>query len=86
MEMDQDRILSFVIGLLSGSIVGAALVILMTPQSGADLRSSIAEKAAEIRDAGRVAVQERRQALTEEYKARIKIPLHPPETEPTQSS
>ena len=84
--MDQDRILSFVIGLLSGSIVGAAVVILMTPQAGADLRKGIADKAIEIRDAGRQAVQERRQTLTEEYKARIQIPLHPPEKEPTQST
>jgi gas vesicle protein len=84
--MDQDRILSFVVGLLSGSIVGAAVVILVTPQSGTDLRKSVADKAAEIRDAGRQAVQERRQTLTEEYKARIQIPLHPPEKEPTQST
>ena len=86
MDMDRDRILSFVIGLLSGSIVGAAVVVLMTPQSGADLRKTIADKTIEIRDAGRQAVQERRQALTEEYKARIQIPLHPPEKEPAPST
>jgi gas vesicle protein len=77
--MDTDRILSFVIGLLSGSIVGAAAVILLTPQSGRDLRQGIADKYRDILESGKQAMMEQRQALESEYKAHIQIPLHPPE-------
>jgi gas vesicle protein len=84
--MNQNRILSFVLGLLSGSIVGAALVILLTPQSGAELRQSIVDKYNEILASGQEAIAERRQALQAEYKVRttrIQIPLDSPE--PPQS-
>jgi gas vesicle protein len=74
--MDTDRILSFVIGLLSGGLVGAAAVILYAPQSGRDLRQGVANKYQEIIQSGRRAMMEQRQALQDEYKARIQIPLH----------
>jgi gas vesicle protein len=77
--MDTDRILSSVIGLLSGAIVGAAAVILLTPQSGYDLRQSLVCKYQEIVESGKQAMTDRHQALEAEYKARIQIPLHPPE-------
>ena len=80
--MNQNRIQSFVLGLLSGTLVGAAIVILIAPQSGADLRQSIAQKANEILESGREAIAERRQALQTEYKVqttRIQIPLDAPE-------
>lgn len=79
--MNQNRILSFGLGLLSGGIVGAALVILLTPQSGSDLRQTIASKYDQILESGREAIAERRQALQAEYKAkttRIPIPLDVP--------
>ena len=81
--MNQNRILSFGLGLLSGSIVGAALVILLTPLSGSELRQIIVGKYDEILDAGRKAIAERRQALQAEYEAqttRIQIPLDTPES------
>jgi gas vesicle protein len=71
---------------LSGGIVGAALVILLTPQSGSELRQSIVEKYNEILESGQQAIAERRQTLQAEYKAqttRIQIPLDSPES--TQS-
>jgi gas vesicle protein len=80
--MNQNRILSFVLGLLSGSIVGAALVILLTPQSGSELRQSVVARYNEILESGREAIAERRQALQTEYKAqttRIPIPLDTPD-------
>lgn len=77
--MDTDRMLSFAIGLLSGSLVGAAAVILLTPQSGSDLRQNIAAKYQEILESGKQAMSDRRQTLEAEYKAHIQIPLHPPE-------
>jgi gas vesicle protein len=80
--MDQNRILSFALGLLSGTIVGTALVFLLTPQSGSDLRQNIVVKYNEILDSGREAIAERRQALQAEYKVQtthIRIPLDAPE-------
>jgi len=76
--MNTDRFLSFVIGLLSGSLVGAAAVILLTPQSGRDLRQGLATRYSEIMESGKQAMMERRQTLEAEYKARIQIPLNPP--------
>jgi gas vesicle protein len=84
--MNQNRILSFGLGLLSGSIVGVALVILLTPQSGSELRQAIVREYNQILDAGREAIAQRRQALQAEYKAQtthIPIPLDTPE--PSQS-
>jgi len=81
--MNQNRIFSFGLGLLSGSVVGAALVILLTPQSGSELRQTIVAKYNQILDAGREAIAERRQALQSEYKVqttRIPIPLDIPES------
>jgi len=80
--MNENPFLSFVLGLLSGTIVGAAIVILIAPQSGSELRQNIAQKANEILESGREAIAERRQALQTEYKVqttRIQIPLDAPE-------
>ena len=77
-SMDTDRILSFAIGILSGSIVGAAAVILLTPQSGQDLRQNIVAKYQDILESGRQAMADRRQTLEAEYQTRIQIPLNPP--------
>jgi gas vesicle protein len=81
--MNQNRIFGFAMGLLSGTLVGGALVILLTPQSGSELRQIIAEKYNEILDSGREAIAERRQALQAEYRTqttRIQIPLDTPES------
>ena len=84
--MDTDRILSFIIGLLSGSIVGAAIVVLSAPQSGRDMRQGIVDKYNQVLDAGKQAMTEQRQALETEYKARIQIPLYPPQSERSQAA
>jgi len=81
--MNQNRILSFGLGLLSGGLVGAALVILLTPKSGSELRETIVGKYNEILASGREAIAERRQALQTEYKVqttRIQIPLEVPQS------
>jgi gas vesicle protein len=69
------NVLSFLGGLLSGAIVGAAVVVLLAPQSGVDTRQSIVKKYHEIIDAGRQTILERRQALRGEYQAAIRIPV-----------
>jgi gas vesicle protein len=73
--MNINRVISFISGLLSGALVGAAVVILITPQSGADTRQSIVDKAHEILDAGREAAEARRKQLRQEYETSIRIPL-----------
>lgn len=75
-QMDTDRMLSLAIGLLSGSLVGAAAVFLFTPQSGSDLRQNVAAKYQDVLESGKQAIADRRQTLEAEYKARIQIPLH----------
>ena len=80
--MDINRVISFISGLLSGALVGAAVVILIAPRSGEATRQSIVDKAHEILDAGREAAQARRKQLREEYEASIRIPL--PMDQPTE--
>jgi gas vesicle protein len=77
--MSKNQVVSFLIGLLSGAIVGTATIILLAPQSGMQTREGIAQRVNEIIDAGRRAVVERRQELTQEYQTRIEIPLPPVE-------
>jgi gas vesicle protein len=74
------KVLSFVGGLLSGAIVGAAVVMLLAPQSGVETRQRIVAKWNDIVDTGRQAIAERRQVLRGEYEASIRIPV-PLETE-----
>jgi gas vesicle protein len=73
--MRLSRFLSFVGGLLGGAIVGAAVVTLLAPQSGAETRQQIVAKFQDIADAGRQAIAERRQQLRTEYEQAIRIPL-----------
>ena len=51
--MDTDRIVSFFVGLLSGSVVGAAVVLLLAPHSGSQTRQLVVDTANEILEAGR---------------------------------
>ena len=68
-------VLSFLGGLLGGAIVGAAVVILLAPQSGTDTRQAIVQKYHEIIDSGRQTILEKRQSLRGEYQAAIQIPV-----------
>ena len=80
------NVLSFLGGLLSGAIVGAAVVVLLAPQSGANTRQIIVNKYREIIDAGRQTILEKRQALRGEYQAAIRIPVPITEAEGEQAS
>ena len=73
--MRLSQFLSFVGGLLGGAIVGAAVVTLLAPRSGAETREHILAKFQDITDAGRQAIAERRQRLRTEYEEAIRIPL-----------
>ena len=73
--MNTSRIFSFVVGVLSGAITGAAVVMLLAPQSGPQTRQAIADKIQQIADAGKEAMAQKREELEVEYQQRIQIPL-----------
>jgi gas vesicle protein len=79
--MRLSQVLGFLGGLLSGAIVGAAVVILLAPQSGTETRQRITDKIHEIIDAGKQAMADKRQQLQGEYSAAIQIPLPTTELE-----
>ena len=73
--MKLSRILGFLVGLLSGAVVGAAVIILITPQSGTETRQRLVDKYNEILEAGKQAIADRRQELQDEYETAIQIPI-----------
>ena len=79
--MKANQAISFVAGLLSGSIAGAAVVLLLAPQSGLETRQTIGSKVNEIIEAGKQAISERRQELREQYETAIQIPIPLAESE-----
>lgn len=70
-----NRVFLFIGGLLSGSLVGAAVGVLLAPHSGAQTRRIISNKTHEIITAGKQAAEEKRRELQREYEAAIQIPL-----------
>jgi gas vesicle protein len=57
------QIFSFLLGTASGALVGATLVILLTPASGEDLRSELRNRVTNFRDELTEAAQQRRAEL-----------------------
>jgi len=64
-----NRFLNITAGLLVGAVVGAGLVLLFTPQSGADLRRTIQERLDDIVEEGRAAAEARRLELQSQFSA-----------------
>jgi gas vesicle protein len=58
-----NRVLEFGAGLLLGAMVGAGLVLLFAPQSGAETRQLIQERVQDILEEGRQAAEVRRLEL-----------------------
>jgi gas vesicle protein len=54
-ERDEDML--FLAGLFFGAVVGAAAAVLLTPQSGPDMREQVAERGIELRNRAEDAVQ-----------------------------
>ena len=73
--MNRNQVLSLLAGVVCGGLVGAAVVILVAPQSGSNTRQGIAGKVREIVAAGKQAIADRRHELQQEYQAQIQIPL-----------
>ncbi|MBN1640585.1 MAG: YtxH domain-containing protein [Anaerolineae bacterium] len=80
--MRLSQVLAFMSGLVGGAIVGAAVVALLAPQSGAETRANIVGKVQEIVDAGKQAAADRRLQLRSEYERAIRIPIPITESEP----
>jgi gas vesicle protein len=62
------RMLSFFSGVLTGALVGAMVALLLTPESGENLRSRIQEQTLSLRDEIKKAAAERRAELEEQLK------------------
>ncbi len=54
------RVMNFIAGFLGGVVLGAALVLLTTPQSGSDLQAQVRARFDAILAEGRNAAAERR--------------------------
>lgn len=57
------RLISFFSGVIMGSLVGAAVALILAPSSGDELRSEIQTRYIEIRDEVESAAQNRRAEL-----------------------
>lgn len=57
------RVLNFVVGFFGGLIIGAAAVLLITPQSGSDLQADIRSRFDGLMSEGRAAANARRAEL-----------------------
>jgi gas vesicle protein len=57
------RMMNFVAGFLGGMVIGAAAVLLTTPQSGSDLQADVRTRFDNILVEGRKAATERRAEL-----------------------
>jgi gas vesicle protein len=57
------RFFSFLIGVISGALVGATTVLLLAPESGEELRSQIRERAESLVEEVRLAAENERKRL-----------------------
>lgn len=65
------KLVRFLGGLLLGAALGAGLVLILTPQSGAETRRLVQNRVQEVLDEGRRAAEERRLELTAQLEARV---------------
>jgi gas vesicle protein len=57
------RVMNFIAGFLGGVVLGAVIVLLITPQSGTDLQNDVRSRFDEILEEGRRAATARRAEL-----------------------
>lgn len=67
------RVLGFLLGVVSGSLVGAVLVLLLTPTTGTDLRGQLRDRATALRNDVQSAAAARRAEL-EQQLAQLRAP------------
>ncbi len=63
------KVLVFMSGVIAGAILGGVVAILMTPQSGENLRGQARQRYQDALEAGKKAADERKQQLINEYEA-----------------
>jgi gas vesicle protein len=62
-DKDSGNVVAFLVGLLAGGLAGAATVLLLTPQSGEEMRAQIRRRAIELRDRAEGALDQARARL-----------------------
>ena len=67
---------SFVVGAILGSLVGASLAILLAPMSGQELRNEISDRARSISDEVEMAAKARRAELEKQLE-QLRNPVKP---------
>jgi len=63
------KIFGFLAGAMCGAIVGAVAVLLLTPESGGQLREQAKQRYNEMLAEGRKAAEQRRQEILNEFEA-----------------
>ena len=64
-----NRIMNFFAGLIVGGLIGATVVILVTPASGEQIRSQIQERSIQLKDEIKAVADARRAELERELAA-----------------
>jgi gas vesicle protein len=70
------RVISFLLGGVAGGLVGAVLVLLLTPASGSEIRGQVRERVIIMRDDVQAAASARRVEL-EQQLAQLRAPRPP---------
>ena len=63
------KLFGFLAGAMCGAIVGAVAVLLLTPESGGQLREQAKQRYNEMLAEGRKAAEQRRQEILNEFEA-----------------
>jgi gas vesicle protein len=71
-----NKILGFLIGILTGGLLGAALALLFAPSSGEQLRQDVRDRIEYVQSEVKLAAQERRVEL-EQQLAELRSPRRP---------
>ena len=61
------KLFGFLAGAMCGAIVGAVAVLLLTPESGGQLREQAKQRYNEMLEEGRKAAEQRRQEILNEF-------------------
>ena len=68
------KILRFLFGFVAGTGLGFAAGLLLAPESGDDLKSSVRDKIDQVKEEGRLAAERRRVELEAEYATAKRVP------------
>lgn len=71
-----NRVISFISGVIMGSLVGAAVAIMLAPKSGDELRSEIQNRYIELKDEVQSAAVARRAELEKQLET-MRKPVKP---------